>query len=171
MDLVIEKAVPGDSRAISELIKTVWEQMDRKEWYVIDDEKYIYDLLSSGKAIGYKAVDWDNGKLAGIFYVIFPGKSEGNLGRDIGLPEEELELVAHMDSAAILPEYRGNDLQYRMMQEAERELTERGFRYLMCTVHPENHYSRGNVLQQGYQVMATKEKYGGYLRDILMKRI
>ena len=76
-----------------------------------------------------------------------------------------------MDTAAVLPEYRGQKLQYRLMQMAEEELKKEGLRYLMCTVHPQNRYSRENVLRQGYEVAATKEKYGGYLRDILLKRL
>lgn len=41
----------------------------------------------------------------------------------------------------------------------------------MCTVHPENYYSRNNVIRQGYEVVLTKEKYGGYIRDILLKKL
>lgn len=87
------------------------------------------------------------------------------------LSGEALHQVAHMDSVAILPEYRGMGLQYRMMQVAEKELKDAGYRYLMCTVHPKNRYSRENILRQSYRVVATKEKYGGYLRDILLKEI
>ena len=35
----------------------------------------------------------------------------------------------------------------------------------------ENVFSRSNVMKQGYQKMLTKEKYGGFLRDIWMKNI
>lgn len=76
-----------------------------------------------------------------------------------------------MDSAAVRAEYRGNRLQYILMQEAEQELRTMGYRYLMCTVHPDNHFSRENVLRQGYRVMKTTEKYGGFIRDILLKEL
>ena len=53
----------------------------------------------------------------------------------------------------------------------EGDLRQIGYRYLLCTVHPENVFSRSNVMKQGYQKMLTKEKYGGFLRDIWMKNI
>ena len=58
-----------------------------------------------------------------------------------------------------------------MTQHAEGDLRQMGNRYLLCTVHPENVISRSNVMKQGYQKMLTKEKYGGFLRDIWMKNI
>ncbi|HBG12936.1 MAG TPA: hypothetical protein DDX68_16840 [Clostridium sp.] len=58
-----------------------------------------------------------------------------------------------------------------MMKTAEEELRKQGYRYLMCTVHPENRYSKNNIIKQGYQVVLTKEKYGGYVRDILLKKL
>lgn len=167
----IEKAGPADYEAIISLIEEVWQQLDRKEWFVADNAQYTRELLSSGTGRAYKAVDCDTGRLAGIFIAVLPGTSRENLGYDIGLPQDELSLVAHMDTAAVLPEYRGQKLQYRLMQMAEEELKKEGLRYLMCTVHPQNRYSRENVLRQGYEVAATKEKYGGYLRDILLKRL
>ena len=103
--------------------------------------------------------------------LVFPGLSEENLGRDINLSETDLLKVAHMDSVAVLPQYRGHGLQNKLMQAAEAEARQRGYRYLMCTVHPDNHYSKNNVLKQGYHVIATKEKYGGYTRNILLKEI
>ena len=66
-----------------------------------------------------------------------------------------------MDSIAILPKYRGHKLQYRLMQTAEGDLRAKGFKYLMCTVHPDNCYSRDNIVSQGYESVAVKEKYGG----------
>ena len=99
------------------------------------------------------------------------GTHPDNLGYDLGMEEEKLKLCAMMDTAAVLPEFRGHYLQYKMMQHAEGDLRQMGYRYLLCTVHPENVFSRSNVMKQGYQKMLTKEKYGGFLRDIWMKNI
>ena len=73
-------------------------------------------------------MDCDTGRLAGIFIAVLPGTSRENLGYDIGLPQDELSLVAHMDTAPVLPEYRGQKLQYRLMQMAEEELKKEGLR-------------------------------------------
>ena len=96
---------------------------------------------------------------------------EENLGRDIGLPESELRKVVHMDSAAVLPSFRGFHLQRRLMKAAEEELQREGFRYLCCTVHPDNKSSLQSVLSQGYRIAKTCEKYGGFPRHILIREL
>lgn len=171
MQFLIERAVPADYQMVADVIQSVWQQIQQKDWFVADDSEYTCHTLKEGNGIGFKAFDVDSGALAGVFLAALPGSSAENLGRDIGLTEMELGKVAHMESIAILPEYRGNGLQYTMMKAAEEELKKQGYRYLMCTVHPENRYSKNNIIKQGYEVVLTKEKYGGYVRDILLKKL
>ena len=116
------------------------------------------------------AAQAENGEIAGFFLIHIPGLTEKNLGRSLGLPAEELPAVAHMDSAAVLPAYRGNGLQARLLREAERRLAGGPYSIWMSTVHPDNRYSLANMLAQGYQVAATMKKYGGLDRHILIKR-
>lgn len=173
MEFRIEKT---DLEDISEVIRIIMEVRDlipddQKAWFAVDDEAYTREVLTNGRCRGYKAVECESGKIAGVFTAIIPGTEEFNLGRDIGLPEEELLLVVHMDTAAVLPEYRGNGLQGRLMKYVEEDLKTSGFRILCCTAHPDNRFSVNNILAQGYEVMMTKEKYGGLLRHIFMKRI
>lgn len=169
-DFRIEKAKKEDDRLFADIIRAVWQAMERKEWYIADDAEYTHRMLSTGKGIGYKALD-EGGTVAGIFMAVMPGLDESNMGYDIGLSDEELPWVAHMDSVAVLPKYRGYRLQRRLMEAAERELESRGYRYLMCTVHPDNCYSRNNVISQGYEPMLTKEKYGGNIREVFLKKL
>lgn len=167
----IEKALVSDTNEIMELIQHVHDNMENQQWYVIDSAEYYAHHLEDGKGIGYKAVDTNSGKLAGIFIAIIPETIETNLGYDIGFSEEKAKKVAVMDTVAILPEYRGQNLQYRTMQAAEMDLKDQGYQYLLCTVHPDNGFSLRNVQKQGYEIVMTKEKYGGFLRHILMKEI
>ncbi len=169
MEFRIEKAAEADARLFADIIQTVWNGMEEKDWYMADNADYTSRMLTTGQGTGYKAVETESGAVAGVFLVTFPGLSDENLGRDAGLPEEELPKVAHMDSAAVLPRYRGNALQFRLMQAAEADLRAAGFRYLMGTVHPDNVYSMNNVLKQGYRVIGEKQKHGGKRRAILFK--
>lgn len=171
MKLMIEKAVTEDYQIFANIIQAVCEAMDQKEWFVADNTEYTYRMLTAGKGTGYKAVDPATGAVAGVFMAVIPGLDADNMGYDAGLPAGELPLVAHMDSVAVLPEYRGHRLQRRLMEAAEKELKERGFWYLMCTVHPDNCYSRNNVIGQGYESVTVKEKYGGHVREIFLKKI
>jgi ribosomal protein S18 acetylase RimI-like enzyme len=171
MEFSVERAYISEYQALADVIQRVWAGIERKDWFVADEPDSIRCLLEEEKGIAFKAIETNSGTLAGVLIVAIYGAGEENLGYDIHLPEEELNTVAHMESVAVLPEYRGFHLQHILMQQAEKELAINGFRYLMCTVHPENIYSKANASRQGYQVMITKEKYGGYLRDILMKKL
>lgn len=171
MEFEIRKAGLEDAQVIADVIQEVFLSMEQKEWYVADNADYTKEMLSTGKGMVYKAIEKESGQLAGVLMITFPGLSEENLGNDIGFSKEQLLKTVHMESAAVLPKYRGNHLQYLLMQKAEGEAAEMGYCYLMCTIHPENRYSKGNATRQGYHVMKTKEKYGGLLRDILLKTL
>ena len=165
----IEKMTVADAPEVMDLIKTVHDNMEHQEWYAIDDLEFYAHFLEEGKGIGYKAVDDEKQALAGIFIALIPDKKELNLGYDAGLSEEDCNKTAVMDTAAVLPAYRGQKLQYRLMQAAEKDLRKLGFKYLTGTIHPDNQYSLHNAVIQGYKVVNTKEKYGGFLRHIVLK--
>lgn len=167
----ITHADADDVSAFAGILRSVWNNMDNQDWFLIDDEEYVSNILTTDAGIGYKAVDTSTGAIAGLFMVALPGLGDGNLGYDAGFTEAQLMKTAIMDSAAILPEYRGHHLQYRLMQTAEAELKKLGYRYLMCTVHPDNHASHNTVTRQGYRVVTTKQKYGTLIRDILLKEL
>lgn len=169
--LKIKKMTKSDAPEVMKLIQSVYDQMEHKEWYAIDDEDYYAHYLEAEHGIGYKAVDEESGSIAGLFIALFPDKKEVNLGYDAGLNETACERTAVMETAAVLPAYRGQNLQYRLMQAAEQDLKDLGYRYLTATIHPDNRYSLHNALKQGYEIVNTKEKYGGYLRHILCKKL
>ena len=201
MDFEIRKCGREDIDTIVGLIQTVYEQMEQKEWFAADNSEYTRKMLAEGRGTAWMAVEKKSGQPAGVFMTAIPfvprktiakpgtdeipvagtdGISgpgsmqedyEENLGRDIGLPESELGKVAHMDSAAVLPAFRGFHLQRRLMKAAEEELQREGFRYLCCTVHPDNKSSLQSVLSQGYRIAKTCEKYGGFPRHILVREL
>lgn len=170
-NFIIEIASESDIENIITIIQKVLNNMPNSDWFAADNAEYIHEILKKKKGTCYKAIEIETGKTAGIFIVTYPGESEENLGYDIGLQLSELKYVAHMDTAAVLPEYRGNKLQFSFMEKAELDLKKFGYRFLMCTIHPQNIYSKNIAISQGYKVMTTKEKYGGYVRNILLKEI
>ena len=167
----IVRAYPEEAQLIADVIKTVWESMEHREWFVPDDAGFIRQLLMPGNGMAWKAVHRQTGETAGILNVALPGDSKENLGRDANLSPGELRKAAHIDSVAILPGYRGKKLQHRLMQAAEEELKRQGVRYLFCTVHPENRFSRNNMVKQGFCTVKTTEKYGGLEREVMMKEL
>lgn len=173
MDFIIKQTDTNDISDVIRIIREVYELLpqERKVWFVVDPEEDMRKMLESDGGRAYKAVEASTGEIAGVLTVVFPKTDPCNLGNDIGLPAEELAFVVHMDTAVVMPQYRGFQLQKRLMQYAETELAREGCRYLCCTAHPENVYSKNNILAQGYQIMTTKEKYGGFLRHVFMKKI
>lgn len=169
------KIYPLDSDSPTEveecltLLQKVWEQLPDKDWFAIDDATLIRNRLAAKEALIFCAKEETGHKLAGFFMAILPGLSDENLGWDLGFPESKLLTCAHMDTVAILPDYRGYGLQTLLMQSAEDNLRQSGIQTLLCTVHPNNSYSLNNVIKQGYRVVKTTLKYGGLQRKILQK--
>ena len=58
---------------------------------------------------------------------------------------------------------------FHVIDNMKQELAEQGYRYFMCTVHPENRYSRQNIIKQGFKPVKTALKYGGYRREIFLR--
>ena len=157
-------------REAYEIVNKVDQGMNVPEWFVAESYEEFDFWMNEERGILYLAVDEDE-NVGAMFFAILPGLHPDNLGYDLNMEEEQLKLCAMMDTAAVLPGVRGHHLQYEMMQHAEADLREMGYKYLLCTVHPENIFSRSNVMKQGYEKLLTKEKYGGFLRDIWMKQI
>ena len=165
MNIQIRKIGVNEVNKYLEFLREIRARMEQEEWFFLDPEEEVQGMMAEGIMDIWLAEDGE--RTGGVFSVVYPGLREFNLGYDLGLPEPELNRVVHMDTAAVHPDYRGQGLQYRMMKLAEEEL--RG-RILMCTIHPDNHYSLKNVLKQGYTIEKTTNKYGS-VRHILRKEL
>ena len=188
MEFFIEKMTnlsPGVIDTSIQKIKKIWAKMPTPEWFAMDSDKEISDYFTSGKSWLYVAKektskqpifyndvrDFVCPEFAGLFTTIFPELGHENLGRDLDFSDEDLIKSAHMETVVIAPEYRGHHLQARLMAKAEEDLKVADYKYLLCTIHPENPYSMNNALSLGYKVEKLVEKYGGLPRNILLKKI
>ena len=169
----IRMANVNDAEDIVSVIEKVSSNMPHADWFVAGGREYIETHIDESGFIflAEGIVADERPELAGFFVVDFPGESEHNLGWDIGFDLEQCRRVVHMDTAVVAEGWRGLGLQHKLMQACEKELAHRGWEYLLATIHPDNIYSLNNALKGGYQVMATKEKYGGKLRHIMMKTL
>ena len=164
----IRKGTAADTEAFIRLLQDVREGMSHKEWFYLDPPDEVREMMANGTMELWAAMDGD--RLAAAFDILIPGLDPYNYGYDLGFGEEELLRVINMDTAAVHPDYRGQGLQTRMIQESEREISQKGRMILMCTVHPENSFSLNNVLKQGYRIEKKLEKYSS-VRYILRKDI
>lgn len=139
------------------------------DWYVTDDRAFVERHIQME---GYTLKYMLENKIAGFLIVRHPKLAEDNLGRYLAdCSEESLLKVAHMESAAVLPEFRGRKIQKKMLVRAEEIERNRGTQYLMATVHPDNIYSAGNLEQLGYICLMETEKYSGLRRKVMSKRL
>jgi hypothetical protein len=133
----------------------------------LEEKDYLYILEGKGLIIGA----YLGGKLIAFRAMLIPAIDEDHLGRDIGLPENELEKVLYQEISNVLPEFRGNHLQKILagviMEQVGKE--KQHYRYICCTVAPFNIPSLKDKFAQGMKIAALKEKYGGNLRYIFVK--
>jgi len=177
-ELLLCKAEQTDLQEMYALMQRVHENMENKALFVCDDYEYVREHFEK-KGFAIKACN-EAGKIVGCFFCSFPGMDEENLGYDLGLSENELCSVVHMDAAVVDPAYRGQGLQGKMLCMAEQYLTEMRkvqeesvpkYRYYLATVSPDNPASFTTLEKQGYVCRMTKEKYGGLLRRIYCKQV
>ena len=169
MDYQLRLATLDDAYAIWQIMDTCAQAMEHKEHFICDDLDYVKDILS-GQGFAVVACDTD-GNIVGNLLVKYPGLDEENLGYDVSLSTEELYKVLHMDSSTVLPEHRGHGLEAKMIAYAETLVDTAKYCYSLATVAPDNLASLKSLDRNGYQVMITKEKYGGLMRCVMMKTL
>lgn len=167
---LLRKAAPEDLSGVMAVMDSAVETTRPREWFVPDGPDYLAVHLD-GKQGFILIAEAVSGRIAAYLMVHFPGPSPENLGYSLGFSQKALQQSAHMDSTAVLPAFRGNRLQRRLLVQAEQELAKMGYCHLLATVHPDNRYSLQSFLAQGYHIAATLPKYGGLPRHILHKEI
>lgn len=130
-------------------------------------EEFLFILNGRGLMVGVFIEE----RLIGFRALLIPPLDEEHLGRDFGLPDEELPSVLYQELSAVLPEYRGNRLQQQMARVVMEQVPalEGDFRYIACTVAPMNIPSMKDKFAQGMQIAALKKKYSDMLRYIFVK--
>ncbi|MBR6028313.1 MAG: GNAT family N-acetyltransferase [Clostridia bacterium] len=162
-------AAPSEAEAMFALMREVWAGLADKDVFAVGEMPIdFFTSCLNGGGFGVTART-EAGELAGMLIVCYPGLTPENLGYDIGLTEEELPRVCNMDTACVAPAHRGHRLERRMLLFAEEALAGTPYRHLMCTISPHNTPSLRSAEALGYRVAATKEKYGGFLRHVLIK--
>ena len=168
-EIVIRKATLSDAEEIHSIMLYTYEHLEDKSLFICDDLDYVKKCLNE---TGFAVVACNScGKIIASFIFEVPGDSSHSYGKDIGLPESKLEQIIHMLSVVVLPEYRGNHLQERLLKYGESLINTTQYNIFMATVSPDNPASYKTFEKLGYKNVLTKEKYGGFKRRIYMKTI
>lgn len=68
------------------------------------------------------------------------------------------------------PNYIGNKLQYQMLVELDNYCREKGYKYAVATIHPDNIFSINNIMKNGFKLTGQKEFKRG-IRNIYLKNL
>lgn len=165
---------PGRAQEIFDLQKVVYEAQDDPQKFVPDPiESFQEVMLVEGK--GFSLGVFVENQLIAVRTVSFPGDTQGNMGREIGLTEKrDLEKVAILEATMVRPDYRGNALQKKMLVHTMKMIENYGYGYVLCTVSPFNYPSLSSVMFAGLYIKDLRLRtgvYGGKLRFLLAKGI
>ncbi|WP_079913602.1 GNAT family N-acetyltransferase [Paenibacillus sp. 32352] len=167
-ELDIRRLSQEDVPDIFKLMEEVVSRLPSRSLFATDDMDYLYSHIEEhGEIYGAFA----KGRLAAYSVLAFPGADAKNLGREFGVPEDELEQVAVLDATIVHESVRGRGLQRYFHQLREQRARSRGFRYLYSTVHPDNTASRRNLETTGFTLQFTRPMYGGSPRHCYAKRL
>lgn len=164
----ISYAEQADVPEIMKIMTTASRLVEDLKWYSMDDEAYVRRHIDQEGFVLKALIDK---KTAGFLLVRYPKDAKDNLGEYLNLTKQESLMVAHMESAAVLPEYTGRGIQRQLMSAGEDIVLRQGYRYLMGTAHPENRYSVNNFMKLGYKILLETEKYGGLPRYVFCKEM
>lgn len=170
MKFEIIEGKSNDIEKVIEVCKTIYENLEYKEWYAIDLMEYDKILKKlEDNAIIVKALYKED--LAGFLIAERHINPNGELAEEI--PEDELSSSIEMDNAGVLPKYRGNHLQESLILKAESIIKERdnSIKYSYATVHPDNLASFKTLEKAGYKKYKEKLMYGGKIRYIMRKEL
>ena len=70
----------------------------------------------------------------------------------------------------VCQEYIGNGLQYQMLKELDKYCKDKGYKYAISTVHPDNKYSIVNFLKDDFKLHKEKNFTRGR-RNIYVKKL
>ncbi|MEU7137682.1 GNAT family N-acetyltransferase [Streptomyces sp. NPDC046261] len=124
--------------------------------YCLAEGGRCYAVRHRGETVAYRVV-------------YFPRDREFNLAKDVPLPAEEYARVAHWDTIAVLPRWRGHRLSALMNARALSDLRETGIRHLFATSSPRNPHGVRSLIAAGFRPVRLVVKFGGNQRFLFYR--
>jgi RimJ/RimL family protein N-acetyltransferase len=157
-----------DLPSIINLQQTIVNNLSDANIFEPSSEKLFYECISMfGQILGI----FVEKQLISYCIIYFPRCHQDNLGYELNLPPEELNQVAHLESAIVHPDYRGNSLMLRMNIQALKMIDTSKYFHVGATVSPQNPYSLNVLLKLGLVIRALQTKYRNKWRYIVYKNL
>jgi len=157
----IRRLGPEDLGLILEMQQRIYSSLQDKSVFQRSTSEFItYCLGEGGRCYSVQ----HRGDTIVYRIVYFPRDRAFNLAKDIPLPPDEQARVAHWDTIAVLPKWRGFGLSRLMNTHALSDLANTEIRHLFATSSPQNPYGIRSLIETGFRPIRLILKFGGKLR-------
>lgn len=161
MTFRVRRLGPADLGLLLDLQDRIHAGLPDKSTFQTSTPEFVsYCLADGGRCygVGHKK------ETVAYRIVYFPRDRDFNLAKDSALPTAEHDWVAHWDTIAVLPEWRGYGLARLMNSTALSELAGTPFRHLFATSSPRNPHGVRSLVDAGFRPIRLLVKFGGKLR-------
>jgi len=160
------KAVPEDIDAVCALQDQIMDALPDKDIYATYTREETLNQLHNDVCFIAEC----EGELAG-YSVLIPNDPENpeNYGKLYNYDKERLAVTASLDLTMVVPKYRGYGLQRIFNKLRLGVAINMGAKEAFTTISPDNPYSYRNFLVLNFEILETRELYGGKQRYILHK--
>ena len=159
--MIIRKLTIDDRDALYDLISVIESTLPNVEfWLPIKDEAREHYFDDSWTEFYGAFIDDELIGVSALFYNPFEfGESLQQLGMS---PEG----VAEVGRSMVHPDYRGRSLLATINKELISVAKEKGLRFLLATIHPDNVPSQTSFRKLGFVKRTTYFKSDGFVRDV-----
>ena len=140
-------------------------------------DKDLYATFSEEESLGQLEHDICymaecSGEVAG-YSVLIPNDPDNpeNYGKLFNYDRDRLAVTCSLDLTMVAPKYRGLGLQRIFNKLRLGQAIEMGAKEALTTISPDNPYSYRNFLVLNFEILETREMYGGKQRYILHKNL
>ncbi len=161
-----KKCNPLDLDSILAIQEKAFKNLDNPDLLRRNTPEMLLSCLSEPH---YTLGVYVQGKLAAFGILYDALTTEENIGYDIGICKNQLTEVINFKLVIVLPEYRGNGLQKKIINILCNIAKENGKKIMCATVSPENSHSIRNFESCGFMFHSAKIKYSGLKRNIYYK--
>lgn len=154
-----------EKQQLRELINTVLENLERKEFFIPFTEEELEDMFNKNKVITYGAYDGE--KLVGTAQLFFDELYTTEIKEILNINSNK---IAEFGGYLVLKEYRNKGIMKHLEDMLISKLKEMNYEYAVITVHPDNIASNKVTEYTGAKIVKTTN-LGDYLRNIYLLKV
>lgn len=152
----------SEKQKLTELIYTVQEKIERKEFFIPFSDKEIAAMFDVNNAVTYGA--YSDAKLVGTAQLYLGDEFVDEIKRVLDIEES---MVGEFGGVLVLPEYRGIGIMKQFSNILIEEAKLRNYDCIVSVAHPENVASNKAILAMGPKLMKT-DYLGEYYRNMYL---